>query len=233
MPIELMIDFETTIGHNIPENLKIYAQEQERRNNPRLTSVIRVMNKMIRDIAANNIPPEDRAIFNTTTTVQCNAAKYAIARKQPAFDFIAQLGRHRWSSVAIHIAKQVHGIAVSNFDTDRLVSGTSGTHRAVHVLEDAFPIVGEIRQFLLGKVACQREILGDDGRKLVQRLTNLAVKRHARHMSRFGSSQRKATPDCVLSRTHRGVHVRQDALPIVGEIRQFLPGKVACQREIL
>ena len=83
MPVELMIDLEITTGHNIPENLKTYVQDQERRHNPRLTSVIRVMNKMVRDIAANNIHPEDRAVFSTTTTVQCNAAK------QPAFDFIA------------------------------------------------------------------------------------------------------------------------------------------------
>ena len=78
------------------------------------------MNKMKRDKAVNIIHPKDRAIFNNTTTVQCNATKYAIARKQPAFDFIAQLSRNRWSSIAIHIAKQVHGIVINNFDIGTL-----------------------------------------------------------------------------------------------------------------
>ena len=78
------------------------------------------MNNMIRDIAANSIHPEDRAIFNTTTTAQCNATRYAIARKQPAFGFIAQLGRDRWSATAAHIAKQIHGAVVNNFDTETL-----------------------------------------------------------------------------------------------------------------
>ena len=84
MPIELMIEFETTTGHSIPENLKTHVQDQERRHNPRLTSVIRAMNKMLRNVAMNNIHPEDRANFHTKTTGQCNTAKYAIARKQPS-----------------------------------------------------------------------------------------------------------------------------------------------------
>ena len=75
MPVELLIDFESTTRHYIPENLKIYVQDRERRHSPRLTSVMSVINIMMRDIAANNIHPEDGAIFSTTTTVQCNATK--------------------------------------------------------------------------------------------------------------------------------------------------------------
>ena len=75
---------------------------------------------MIRDIVANNIHPEDRAIFNTTTTAQCNATLYAIAKKQPAFGFIAQLERDRWRTIAAHVAKQIHGAVVNNFDTETL-----------------------------------------------------------------------------------------------------------------
>ena len=120
MPVELLLGCESTTGYCIAENLMIYVQDWERRHSPRLTSVMRVMNKMIRDIAANNIHPEDRAIFNTTTTAQCNATKYAIARKQPAFGFIAQLGRDRWRTIAVHIAKRIHVAVVKNFDTETL-----------------------------------------------------------------------------------------------------------------
>ena len=120
MPVELLIDFESSKGICIPENLKICVHDREQRHSPRLTSVIRVMNKMIRDIAANNIHPEDRAIFNTTTTAQCNATLYAIAKKQPAYGFIAQLGRDRWRTIAAHVAKQIHGAVVNNLDSETL-----------------------------------------------------------------------------------------------------------------
>ena len=43
-----------------------------------------------------------------------------IARKQPAFGFIAQLGRDRWSAIAAHVAKEIHGAVVNNFDTETL-----------------------------------------------------------------------------------------------------------------
>ena len=134
MPIELMIDFETSTGHNFPESLKTHVQDQSQRQNPRLTSVIRVMNRMIRDIATHNVHPEDRAIFSISNTALNNATKYAIAKtkKQPAYGFTAKFGRDKWSNIAKHIAKQIHDIETHSFDNETLepfiVTRKSGMH---------------------------------------------------------------------------------------------------------
>ena len=117
MPIELMINFETSTGENFPGSLKTYVQDQRQRHKPRLTSVIRVMNRMIRDIATHNVHPEDRAIFSINNTTSNNATKYAIAKKQQAYGFMA---------------KQIHDIEIHSFDNDTLepfiVTGKGGMH---------------------------------------------------------------------------------------------------------
>ena len=134
MPIELMVDFETSTGHNFPESLKTYVQDQSQRHNPRLTSVIRVMNRMIRDIATHIVHPEDRAIFSISNTALNNATKYAIAKtkKQLAYGFTAKFGRDRCSTIAKHIAKQIHDIEIHSFDYETLepfiVTRKSGMH---------------------------------------------------------------------------------------------------------
>ena len=77
MPAELLIEFESTTGLCIPENLKIYVQDREQKHSPRLTSVIRVMNKMIRDIAANNtIPRTELSSIPPQRPNQCYAIRH-------------------------------------------------------------------------------------------------------------------------------------------------------------
>ena len=95
--IELMIEFETSTGHNFPESFKTYVQDHSQRHNPRLTSVVRVMNWMVRDIAMRNVHIEDRAIFSISNTALNNAVKYATA-KQLANGFTAKFGGDRTDS---------------------------------------------------------------------------------------------------------------------------------------